>query len=329
MTRQEHIERLLATYAKRRAIEEQERDERIEKTRREHPEIAMLLDESRNIIAEGARQLVQRPNRGKELAQEMRMRGEDLNRRLQDAIQKAGLPEDVLSLHTQCPYCKDYGYIENTFPRRYCSCFQSALAREMSEAMATEQSFETFSLDVFPADVPGGQGLSQREVADRVRRLLRSYADAYPNNAKPNVTLMGKSGLGKTFFLNCVAQRLRERGVSVLQMSGFRMLEAMRRRHMGAYENDDAFDEMLEAPFLILDDLGSEPMINNVTIEYLFTLLNERSSAGKPVFVATNFNMKELLEHYNERIASRLLDTGRTYVISLEGEDLRMRRAQS
>lgn len=327
MTRQEHIDRLLGLYARRRAAAEQERDERIEQTRREHPEIAALIDEGRNMVSESARRLAMQPARGKELAEEMRLRSADWDRRLKNAIAKAGLEPDVLSLRPKCPYCKDLGYMENTFPRRYCACFESALVREMSEAMATEQSFDTFNLDVFPDDVDGGQGLTQRDMAEMVRRLLQRYAERYPNNPKPNVTLIGKSGLGKTFFLNCVAQRLRERGFPVMQMTGFRMLEAMRRRHMGNYENRDAFDEMLEAPFLILDDLGSEPMLNNVTIEYLFTLLNERSAAGRPTFVATNFSISELQEHYNERIASRLLDTGRTYVIALEGEDLRTRRA--
>ena len=327
MTRQEHIDRLLSAYARRRAAAEQERDERIERTRREHPQIGALIDEGRLLVSESARRLAMQPARGKQLAEEMRLRSADWNRRLKEEIAKAGLEEDVLSLRPKCPYCKDLGYIENSFPRRYCACFESALVREMSEAMATEQSFDTFDLEVFPDDVDGGQGLSQRDMAEMVRRLLQRYADRYPNNPKPNVTLMGKSGLGKTFFLNCVAQRLRDRGFPVMQMTGFRMLEAMRRRHMGGFENRDEFDEMLEAPFLILDDLGSEPMLNNVTIEYLFTLLNERSAAGRPTFVATNFSISELQEHYNERIASRLLDTGRTYVIALEGEDLRTRRA--
>ncbi|MDO4739587.1 MAG: ATP-binding protein [Eubacteriales bacterium] len=328
MTRQEHIDRLLGVYARRRAAAEQERDERIARVRSEHPEIASLIDEGRELASESARRLALQPARGRELAAEMRRRSLDWDSRLKQAVRSAGLEEDVLSLRPKCPYCKDLGYVAESFPRRYCACFESALVREMSEAMATEQSFEIFSLDVFPQDVPGGQGFTQREFAERVRRLLLYYTEHYPANAKPNVTLLGKSGLGKTFFLNCVAQRLRERGFPVLQMTGFRMLEAMRRRHMGSFEGRDAFDEMLEAPFLILDDLGSEPMLNNITIEYLFTLLNERSAAGRPTFAATNFSMSELQEHYNERIASRLLDAGRTYVIALEGEDLRTRGAR-
>ena len=323
MTRQEHIDRLLAEYARRRAEDERDREERIEKTRADHPEIAAILDESRDLLSESARQLAARPGSGKELAARVRERSAQLTGRLQASIRAAGLPEDILSLRPKCPLCKDLGYTEDVYPRRFCSCFEAELARAMSDETAREQSFDTFRLDVFPDTPPREGAVSQRKMAEGVRRYLAEYAEKYPDNQRPNVTLLGKSGLGKTFFLNCVAARLRDRGVPVVQLTAFRMLEAMRRRHMGSFEARDAFDDMLEAPVLILDDLGSEPMLNNITIEYLFTLLNERSAAGRHTLVATNLSMAELRQHYNERIASRLLDRQRGAVILLEGEDLR------
>lgn len=325
MTRQEHIDGLLNEYAARRSRDEADRDERVERTRREHPEIALILDGISALVGEGARRLLSEPGHGKELAAEMRARSTELTARLKGAIRAAGLPEDVLSLRPECPICKDFGYIENSFPRRYCKCFETALAMEMSDAAAEEHTFDTFRLDIFPDEIRAGQKVSQREVAKRVRRLLRDWADAFPYTDKANVFLMGKSGLGKTFLMDCVAARVRERGVPVMQMTGFRMLEAMRKRHMGSYETRDEFSDMLEAPLLILDDLGSEPMLNNITIEYLFTLLNERIAAGRHTMAATNFSMSEVESHYNERIASRLLDRQRTLILSLEGEDLRTR----
>ena len=56
----------------------------------------------------------------------------------------------------------------------------------------------------------------------------------------------------------------------------------------------DAFDEMLEAPALILDDLGSEPLLQNVTIEQLFNLINERQRRNLPTVISTNLNQEEL-----------------------------------
>ena len=37
------------------------------------------------------------------------------------------------------------------------------------------------------------------------------------------------------------------------------------------------FTSLIDAPLLLIDDLGTEPMMRNITVEYLFTLLNERA----------------------------------------------------
>lgn len=125
MTRQEHIDRLLAIYARRRAADEQDRDARIARTRRDHPQIGALIDEGRALVSESAKRLAMQPARGKELSDEMRARSADWNRRLAEAIRQAALPEDILSLRPKCPYCKDLGYIENSFPRRYCPALKA------------------------------------------------------------------------------------------------------------------------------------------------------------------------------------------------------------
>ena len=36
-----------------------------------------------------------------------------------------------------------------------------------------------------------------------------------------------------------------------------------------------------DCDLLIIDDLGTEPMMRNITVEYLFTLLNERNAAKR------------------------------------------------
>ena len=50
MTRQEHIDRLLGIYARRRAAAEQDRDARVEQTRKDYPEIGALIDEPRLLL---------------------------------------------------------------------------------------------------------------------------------------------------------------------------------------------------------------------------------------------------------------------------------------
>lgn len=101
------------------------------------------------------------------------------------------------------------------------------------------------------------------------------YAQNFPDNSKRNLLLYGPSGLGKTYLLNCIARRVLDRGFSVLKVTAYRMLEGMRNAHMGE-DDQGELRMMMECELLLIDDLGTEPLLRNVSLEYLFTLFNER-----------------------------------------------------
>ena len=112
-------------------------------------------------------------------------------------------------------------------------------------------------------------------------------------------------------------------GFPAVRVTAFRLFETMRRQHVGGDEDFDGFSELIEAPLLLIDDLGTEPMMRNITVEYLFTLLNERMAARRHTVVATNLTLVQIKERYGERVASRLLDKGACRIIQLKGKDLR------
>ena len=74
---------------------------------------------------------------------------------------------------------------------------------------------------------------------------------------------------------------------------------------------------------LMLDDLGSEPLMQNITVEQLFHLVNERQRRGLSTVISTNLTLPELKDRYTERIVSRLNDPKNCQIIVLEGRDLR------
>ena len=121
-----------------------------------------------------------------------------------------------------------------------------------------------------------------------VMNLCERYADAFPRNDRRNILLCGEGGLGKTFLLNCIFERVTSRGFSAVRITAFRMFEAMRQQHLSNDDKFDGFSALIEAPLLLIDDLGTEPMMRNITVEYLFTLLNERAAAKRHTVVATN-----------------------------------------
>ena len=83
----------------------------------------------------------------------------------------------------------------------------------------------------------------------------------------------------------------------------------------------------MEVPVLMLDDLGSEPMMQNVTIEQLFNLINERQNRNLATVISTNLDMAKFRERYSERIASRLRDS-RCTILSLLGKDIRIEESR-
>ena len=63
--------------------------------------------------------------------------------------------------------------------------------------------------------------------------------------------------------------------------------------------------------------------MQNVTVEQLFNLLNERQNRGLSTVISTNLEMAKFRERYTERIASRLRDNRSCKVINLLGKDIR------
>lgn len=322
MTRSDYIRELLSQYQAQRAKNEEELDARVAEAERVDPEIARLRAENQTLAFETVRKVMtlKTPEACREAAERMKQRGVFNNGEIRRRLRAAGLPEDYLTLRYRCPVCRDTGYVGEA-PSRFCDCFEARLRmlhyEDGSMAGTDEQSFARFDLERFPED--GGQRAQMAGVA----RACEDYADRFPDTRHMNLLLTGSGGLGKTFLLNCVFERVVSRGFSAVRITAFRMFEAMRRQHFANGPEEMNFDRLIEAPLLLIDDLGSEPMMRNVTVEYLFTLLNERMAARRHTVIATNLSPLQLQETYGERVASRLLDRSRCATMLLKGKDLR------
>lgn len=86
------------------------------------------------------------------------------------------------------------------------------------------------------------------------------------------------------------------------------------------------FNALIDPDVLILDDLGTEPLLKNVTLEYLYIILNERSRLGRLTVITTNLNIEGILKRYKERIFSRLLNKHESLAVYIDGEDLRLNK---
>ena len=324
MTRAEHVKALLAEYAEQRSQNDREQQARLDAAVARQPEIGQLRAESAGLALEAMRRIMGEPDieKRRELADGMKSRGRAINARIRQLLTEAGMAPDALEPRYRCPVCRDTGYVGEA-PARFCECFEQRLRLRQHEdgsmAGLEEQNFERFDAAVAP------EADGQRDQLVKARNLCQRYADTYPDTEFRNLLLTGEGGLGKTFLLNCVFERVTSRGFSAVRITAFRMFEAMRQQHIGNDEKYDGFSNLIDAKLLLIDDLGTEPMMRNITIEYLFTLLNERIAAKRHTVIATNLTPAQLKERYGERVASRLLDRSLCAAVQLKGKDLRQK----
>jgi len=184
------------------------------------------------------------------------------------------------------------------------------------------ENFAAFNESIFPDEPIEGRKGTQRSFIRKCRVFCEEYADTFAAGDGKGLLLCGRSGLGKTFLMNCVAQRVLERGYSVVVVSAYKLIEAMRRYQFGE-EGIEQVQDMLSCDLLCIDDLGSEPMLRGVTVSSLYHIINERRNANRSVVITTNLDSELLYEKYDDRIGARLTDPSRMKVIPFVGVDVR------
>lgn len=327
MTRSDIIRALNEDYDRLRSENLKTREKRIEEVIGKDSSMEALIYGGRTLFQKQARLLLAHPEQAECAAQTTRRLAAENDQRLRQRLKELGFSEDYLEPIYRCPICRDKGWVGDGV-REMCACFKQRLTRRLYEESASgtgaHQSFEAFDETVFPNDEKVAGPYTQRQMALRARDICASYADAYPETDKQGLVLMGESGLGKTYLLNCILNRLIARGFAPIKVTGYRLYEAMRGAHFGDAEKRAEFSQLLECEALFIDDLGSEPIVQNITREYLFTLLNERLIQGRHTVIATNLKPQNLLSVYGERVFSRLIDGMSMTALQLCGKDLRL-----
>jgi DNA replication protein DnaC len=165
----------------------------------------------------------------------------------------------------------------------------------LDHSLIREMTFERF--DVRSLHLP----------IDERKRMENAYRQALAFAEKPDgwLLFMGPHGSGKTHLAAAIANYRRQRGDAPAFVVVPDLLDYLRR----GFASDDgrdahaAFDEMKNAPLLILDDLDTQTGIAWVR-DRLFQLLNFRHTARLPTVITTALGPDEL----GARLASRLTD---------------------
>lgn len=220
----------------------------------------------------------------------------------------------------ECSLCNDSGL----FKGKFCKCFEKRRNEELIKQYGFDDknlySFDDINKDLFLNETYLAQYL-------KLKDNLEKWCELYPEIKKLNIILAGKTGVGKTFIIKCMAKKLIEKSYSVCFVTAFELNNMLLKYHTTFDNNkNENLIPLIESEFLFIDDLGTEPLINNVTVNYLYTVLSEREAHKKPTIITTNLSKEDMLFRYKERILSRLQNKQLSLYFEILGNDLRLKK---
>ena len=312
------FQQVLNELANRRRQNEQEEERRRREAVARCAEIGEVMEARREAVLKSVYSAFSVP-----AEDDLAAKTEQWNARIKSLLVQSGFPRDYLDPIFTCPACEDTGYT-GSGKKAICSCALALYAAlsEKNGGFEEEQTFRSFDLSRFPDDRPvDKKGRTQRAQMAVFRDYCRAFADALPNPDKKTLLFYGDSGLGKTFLLRCIHSRARERNVPALCVTANQLIRAARKAVFSREQEE--MDAMYETALLLIDDLGTEPLIENVTVEELFNIVNERQNANLCTVISTNLTLENLQKRYTERIISRLLSRQTCQSLHFEGIDIR------
>lgn len=236
---------------------------------------------------------------------------ETIENEINEYISNKGLPVNWLSIPYSCELCNDSGFKDG----KECICVE-------------RKRIETELIDnPLLKNVPSGLKKINYSYYGEESPMKKNCASTIHKGMKSGKTIFliaGKTGTAKTYIALAAVRGELEKGKSVLALSSVKLGKKFLEYHCSPIESKTAkFNALTDPDVLLIDDLGAEQMLNNVTVPYLIELLTERAE-NKMTFITTNLSPADLENRYGQRVLSRILDKNLSLPIALGGKDLRI-----
>ena len=236
----------------------------------------------------------------------------------ENALKKYGYSENAFEYIPMCNKCGDTGFVDG----KLCACvkkdYMILLANECDILHRAPFSFKDCNTEKMVKE--------QKDAIEKLYGFGAEYVSRYPGVTKHILVFAGATGTGKSCLASAMARKaVLEKGKSALVMTAYEFNTTCLNCHLAPIdEKDVVLHDVMTADFVVIDDLGTEPMLKNVTCEYMQLILDERLKNGLTTIITTNLSELQLKERYGERIFSRLSDTKHALMRRIPGKDLRL-----
>ena len=236
---------------------------------------------------------------------------------LKTLLKKHNIDAATLKPQYACKNCNDQGIINN----KMCDCFKKELSKKLLLNCGLDYNnlpdFDKMSYDII-------KNQEEKERYIKICELFKKYIVKLKETDKKLILVSGEVGVGKTYILKATTHEAIKNGYYSIYTTAFDLNKMFLNYHCAPLnEKDDILNKYFECDLLLIDDLGTENILKNVTVEYLYLIINQRLELGKNTIITTNLNMNELKNIYDERIMSRLANKQTCINTTLQGSDLR------
>ena len=242
--------------------------------------------------------------------------------KIQKLVKKQKLDLTSIKAEYTCSKCKDTGRLG----KLDCECLKREISQILFEQCGLNlndlPSFDTTKFDLY-------EDKNTKESVEHLYKIIENYIDKYREITKKFVVICGKVGVGKTHLLKCAVKKGIDNNLITYYTTAFNQNQDMLKYHCASLQDKPSIiSKYLDSDILCIDDLGTEVVYKNVTLEYLYLILNERQQKGKNTIITTNLDLEQIRDTYDDRIRSRLVSKKDSILVEIESEDLRLKKAK-
>ena len=157
----------------------------------------------------------------------------------------------------------------------------------------------------------------------KLSNMMKNYVEHFKEIENKGLLLFGTVGSGKTFYANCIANAMIEKGYTCMETNFYRISNML---FSNTTQRQEFINDLMKYDLLIIDDLSAERDSEYMN-EIVMNVINERYRSEKPIIVTTNLTNEELknpLTQAKKRIYSRLLEM--CIPVEVKGEDRRKKK---
>lgn len=225
------------------------------------------------------------------------------------------ITKDMIKPNYSCKICNDTGYKDG----KICICLKNIYNK-----LLIKESNIDFDNIPYLEDIDTSYYHNNNTI--KGISLLKKIVQKFDETKINIIMLVGGCGTGKTYVMKSFSKSLLENGKTILYLTAFALNNLIKEMTFGDYNTQKQIqNQLLDVDLLVIDDLGTEQILRNVTVENLYTIIDERINRNKKIILSTNLTPNNIIQRYNERIYSRLFHKNLSLHIAFDDYDIRQR----